>query len=468
MKWKTLVCVLITLTQTTYAQVVSTPPLKSAVAPFLPDQQFTPTANENIETSRLWEVWLFDYWQGGFQNNLYSRALIDPADALQVDNIGYIPEPSASSTEKSMAPIRASFSSCDLDNYSTATLIGLDDFPYTSPESGITVEATTNVESLTNVTYLCDGNSFSTAPTAWWISTVDHLITLTFSAPVTTFSVVVNGTNPGETFTFNANTGTVTLSNFCTASFTASGNQLSCYNGGAIVAGTLITINNPIGSLEYTITHNGLSSGSRISLLDCFSSDDPVYVDPVSDVTACANDMISAIAFTGTLGVTFNWTNNNTAIGLGASGSGNIQSFIAANVSSQQIASITVTPVLGIESGSPISFDITINPKPTLSTGLASGPSTCGGTDGNIAFTTTNLPNGIYTLTYTGSGSPQDVLVSSNAFLLTGLSAGTYSNFSITNSDCVGTAAGPVNLSDPMYTYYADNDMDGFGDPGNT
>ena len=36
-----------------------------------------------------------------------------------------------------------------------------------------------------------------------------------------------------------------------------------------------------------------------------------------------------------------------------------------------------------------------------------------------------------------------------NAFSLTGLSAGSYSNFSITNNGCTGSVATPVNLTDP-------------------
>ena len=52
-------------------------------------------------------------------------------------------------------------------------------------------------------------------------------------------------------------------------------------------------------------------------------------------------------------------------------------------------------------------------------------------------------------LTYTGAGSPKTVTVTGNAFSLTGLSAGSYSNFSITNNGCTGSVATPVNLTDP-------------------
>jgi hypothetical protein len=92
---------------------------------------------------------------------------------------------------------------------------------------------------------------------------------------------------------------------------------------------------------------------------------------------------------------------------------------------------------------------LTNPPTPTLVAGTVANPTTCGGTNGSIAFTATNLPNGSYTLTYTGTGSPKTITVSANAFTLSGLAAGTYSNFSITNNNC--TASDPIvkTLTDP-------------------
>ena len=360
------------------------------------------------------------------------------------------------------------FGACDLTTYQSAIIIGPNDFPYTSTGSGVTVNATVDVTTLPNTTYSCGGNSFATSSPAWWLNSAAQSIVLNFSVPVTNFSVVVNGTNQNEVFTFNAATGTISLGNFCTDGFAiiGAGNELQATTSSTV--GTLITINNPTGSTQYTITHNGFAAGSRISLLDCFEEDPLPYVDPVSNVVACGGEMVSGITFTGTAGATFNWSNNNTATGLAASGTGNIAGFTAANVSTQQVSTITVTPVLGAETGTPINFTITVKPKPSLALGTITNPSTCGGANGSIAFTTTNLPNGTYSLSYTGTGSPQNVTVSGNAFVLGGLSAGMYSNFSITQNGCTGTVAGPVNLQDPSFTWYRDMDGDGFGNPAMT
>ncbi len=88
-------------------------------------------------------------------------------------------------------------------------------------------------------------------------------------------------------------------------------------------------------------------------------------VDPINDVVVCAGTAVS-VSFTGTgsPAPTFDWTNDNTAIGLGASGSGNINFTPPSNLSQQEIATITVTPVSPGCSGTPETFTITVNPLP--------------------------------------------------------------------------------------------------------
>jgi len=74
----------------------------------------------------------------------------------------------------------------------------------------------------------------------------------------------------------------------------------------------------------------------------------PPTVDPVPNQTLCAGASTLPVNFTGTAGATFSWTNTNTAIGLAASGSGNIPSFIATNTTLLPITgTITVTPQIG-------------------------------------------------------------------------------------------------------------------------
>ncbi len=99
-----------------------------------------------------------------------------------------------------------------------------------------------------------------------------------------------------------------------------------------------------------------------------------ITVNPVPDVTQpadqtlCNNSSTAPINFSGAVNnTTYNWTNTNTAIGLAASGSGNIPSFtVNTNSNTVQTATITVTPTVNGCTGTPKTFTITVNPIPTV------------------------------------------------------------------------------------------------------
>lgn len=93
----------------------------------------------------------------------------------------------------------------------------------------------------------------------------------------------------------------------------------------------------------------------------------PVLAD-LPDISVCNGAVIPAVNFsTSTSGpVTYSWTNSNTAIGLAASGVGNLPSFTAINSGTAPItATITVTPTATVGScaGLPKTFNITVNPN---------------------------------------------------------------------------------------------------------
>lgn len=162
------------------------------------------------------------------------------------------------------------YAQCNLGNYTSVPNLSATSFPYFSPSSGITVTASTSgVPTLSNVSYSCNSQTFACASPAWWINSSTGVITLGFSCPISSFTVVINGTNQGEIITFSGNAGTTSLSNYCTAGFsTVLPNQL--IDNITAATGTIITVNNPTGATQYQITHNGTGSGSRVSLLDCF------------------------------------------------------------------------------------------------------------------------------------------------------------------------------------------------------
>lgn len=76
--------------------------------------------------------------------------------------------------------------------------------------------------------------------------------------------------------------------------------------------------------------------------------------------------LTNAVNFPG--GCSYTWTNDNPAIGLPASGAGNIAAFTADNTGLTAItATIKGTPLPGV--CSPVAFTITVNPEPTLTVG---------------------------------------------------------------------------------------------------
>ncbi|MEP7372743.1 MAG: gliding motility-associated C-terminal domain-containing protein [Chitinophagaceae bacterium] len=88
-------------------------------------------------------------------------------------------------------------------------------------------------------------------------------------------------------------------------------------------------------------------------------------LDPIgSDTLVFDEAIVPANIFSGTpADVSFNWVNTNPAIGLAASGNGNIPSFTATNKTNDPITSnITVTPVLDGCPGSPRTYIVTVNP----------------------------------------------------------------------------------------------------------
>ncbi|BDD02237.1 malectin domain-containing carbohydrate-binding protein [Persicobacter psychrovividus] len=90
-------------------------------------------------------------------------------------------------------------------------------------------------------------------------------------------------------------------------------------------------------------------------------NDKPAIVN-IEDVKKCVEDQVT-VNITGTDIASFSWTNDNTAIGLAASGNGNI-SFVAKNPGSTTIeANIEVTAVSAAGCESKETFKIIIEPK---------------------------------------------------------------------------------------------------------
>ncbi|NOT50058.1 MAG: HYR domain-containing protein [Chitinophagaceae bacterium] len=195
-----------------------------------------------------------------------------------------------------------------------------------------------------------------------------------------------------------------------------------------------INVSPPVGTNLYSVNlaygNVGCNADSSIN----------VVVNPTPDVNAvadqyfCANSTAGPFTLTGSVpGTTYNWTNTNTAIGLGASGSGDIPSFTATNATAAPISgTITVTPVNGSCTGTPITFTITVSPIPSIT---------------SVTHDDVCAPGGVVNLAATGPGiiNWYDALTAGNLVN----SGTTYSpNISTTTTYYVESVvpSGPVSL----------------------
>ena len=100
-------------------------------------------------------------------------------------------------------------------------------------------------------------------------------------------------------------------------------------SGSSDISGTLTNTTNTAQTVTFTITPtaNGCSGTSITAIVNIPTS---AVVDPESSVHYCNGITTSAIQFTGSFDYV-SWTNDNPSIGLAASGTGDISSFVATN-----------------------------------------------------------------------------------------------------------------------------------------
>ncbi|MRX48556.1 Ig-like domain-containing protein [Pedobacter puniceum] len=136
-------------------------------------------------------------------------------------------------------------------------------------------------------------------------------------------------------------------------------------SGTGPIAQNLVATSNVTGTAVYTIIPvSNACTGNPITVT--------VFVKPLAEVSVpnnfevCAESQIPASVFTSTVaGTIYNWTNSNPAIGLVASGGGNVPSFIAKNTGTTPITgTITVTPSLNGCNGPSKTYIITVKPQP--------------------------------------------------------------------------------------------------------
>jgi gliding motility-associated-like protein len=206
----------------------------------------------------------------------------------------------------------------------------------------------------------------------------------------TTTNIVLSTITTGATVTYSWTTAVIngTVTGFANGS-------------GATIAQTLTNTGTEQATVEYTITP-AISGCNGTPIQVTILVNPSGNVDQPSNQVVCNAGNTTAVTFTtpNNLGVTtYTWTNDNTAIGLGANGTGNIPTFTSTNAGTSPIvATIAVTPTFAIDGlsciGSPKTFTYTVNPigqvdQPTDQAFCNSQASTVTFTTQNTGGTTT-------------------------------------------------------------------------------
>ncbi|WP_297085586.1 HYR domain-containing protein [uncultured Draconibacterium sp.] len=217
------------------------------------------------------------------------------------------------------------------------------------------------------------------------------------------------------------------------------GNQVLCNNENTTainftgsVAGTVYNWTNDNASINLSATGTGnitsftaTNTGTTVQVANitvtpvytnsgesCTGSSETftITVNPTPTVNAvgnqelCEGEATTAINFSGNA-TSYQWTNDEPTIGLGANGTGNIPAFTAINTGNTPvIATINVTPVYsngGVNCyGTPETFTITVNPiiHPAVQITIVGSATICEGE--TVEFTSNVTGTSIYTPTY--------------------------------------------------------------------
>jgi gliding motility-associated-like protein len=132
-------------------------------------------------------------------------------------------------------------------------------------------------------------------------------------------------------------------------------------------------------------------------------------VDPIADETVCVGTDFTAINFTGSMGTTsYDWVNDNNAIGLALVGNGDIAAFTSLTGGGTEVANITVTPSESGCVGATESFILTVNDLDDPSFDYAPGLTYCQ-TAANPTTNLTGMAGGTFTYATVSGGPTLDI-----------------------------------------------------------
>jgi hypothetical protein len=292
------------------------------------------------------------------------------------------------------------------------------------------------------------------------IPTVNSVASQVVCNSNTTTAVNFSGAVPGTVYSWTNNNTTIGLAANGTGNIPA----FTAINNGTTPVVATITITPSFANGGVTCTGSPTSFTITVN-------PNPTVNQPANQVL-CAGAQTQTVNFSGTVpNAVYNWTNNNTSVGLAASGSGNIPAFTAINNgTTPQVATITVTPSFsngGVNcTGAPQTFTITVNPNPSVN--QPANQVVCGGSLSQAVNFTGNIVNAVYNwtnntpaigLAAAGSGNiPAFTAVNNTGAPLVATITVTPS-FTSTGVTCSGTPVAFTITVDPAATVNAGPDQ---------
>lgn len=253
--------------------------------------------------------------------------------------------------------------------YSVPTINNATSYTWTLP-SGATISSGANTDSITV-------DFDPTAPAGSWIITVEGnsacgsgTISPDFEVEIVappTMDIVVD-----QSLCANDSTSIINFSSGSagtTYEWINDNTSIGLAANGSGDINSFQVINNGTNPEVATITvipsNNGCEGDSTTFLITVSSA---IVIDAVVDQEICSNDSTILVVFTGgSVGTTYDWTNDNTLIGLTANGTGVINSFQGINNGTNpEVATITVIPSNNGCEGDSVTFQITVSNTPQI------------------------------------------------------------------------------------------------------
>lgn len=259
----------------------------------------------------------------------------------------------------------------NVSGVTTMTNSGISPFQF----NGLTLNALNNQQGVVEISVSV---GCSTQPPVIYTILVNPQATIT-ATPIN--DLLCSGETTGITMTSNMAGATF--------SWTTSGAAViggESNGSGATIAQTLTNTSTATQAMNYLISIGNVACpGPNVTAV--MNVQPPITINSNSDIAVCSGNTISPTAYNSTpSGATITWTNSNTAIGLGASGSGQINPWNAPNNTSG--SSINGTVIVSAElNGCPSvkdTFNVVINPIPSINlslnptTGIDCISQTCG------------------------------------------------------------------------------------------